>query len=180
MKKRWVRQRFILLAFLIGILVLGIIAVQTPQTLFSKASTRAKITATPTLKSVYRYRPKPQQLTPTPSKYIRPTEIPTPTYLPVPSDPNYYRLYEGLYIMDLTASQNTSLQSCPVYFISEIAYSCKGRTLKIYKTSDTKIYINYKLSNGTKKAILLQTGIPSIIYIPQNISLFVIGTLPLK
>lgn len=183
MKKKRVRQnvkRFIILAFLVGILILGIITVQTPQTLFSKAATRAKITATPSPKSIYRYRPKSRRLTPAPSKYVRPTEIPTPTYLPKPSDQNYQRLYEGLYIMDLTASQNTNLQPCPVFFVSEIAYSCKGRTLKIYKTSDTKIYINYKLSDGTKKSILLTTGIPFVIDIPQNISLFVIGTLPLK
>ena len=180
MKKKRVRQRFIIFAFLIGILVLGIIAVQTPQTLFSKAAYSTKITTTPTLKSIYRYRPKPQRLTATPSKYIRPTEILTPTYLPRPSDPDYLRIYEGLYIMDFTASQNTNLQPCPVYFVSEIAYSCKGRTLKIYKTSDTKIYINYKLSDGTKKSILLKTGTPLVIDIPQNISLFVIGTLPLK
>ena len=180
MKKRREKQRFIILAFLVGILVLGIIAVQTPQTLFSKAAPRAKITATPYPKSIYRYRPKSRRPSLVPTKYISPTKIPTPTYLPAPSDPNYYRLYEGLYIMDLTASQNISLQPCPVYFLSEITHSCKGRTLKIYKTSDTTIYINYKLNDGTYKSILLKTGVPLVVDIPQNISLFAIGTLPLK
>lgn len=180
MKKKREKQRFIVLALLIGVLIIAIVAVQTPQTLFSKAAYSTKITSTPSLKSIYRYRPKPLKLTPAPTKYIRPTEIPTPTYLPKPSDPNYYRIYEGLYMMDLTASQNTSLQSCPVYFLSEIAYSCKGRTLKIYKTIDTTIYINYKLTDGTTKSILLKTGVPLVMDIPQNISLFAIGTLPLK
>ena len=183
MKKKRVRQsakRFIILAFLIGILVLAIIAIQTPQILSSKAAYSIKITATPSPRSIYRYRPKPRQFTPTPSKYVRPTEIPTPIYLPRPSDPDYLRVYKDLYIMDFTASQNTNLQPCPVNFVSEIAYSCKNRTLKIYKTSDTKIYINYKLSDGTKKSILLTTGIPLVIDIPQNIYFFVIGSLPLK
>lgn len=82
MKKKRVRQnvkRFIILAFLVGILILGIITVQTPQTLFSKAATRAKITATPSPKSIYRYRPKSRRLTPT--RPI-PTRILTPTINP--------------------------------------------------------------------------------------------------
>ncbi len=74
MKKKREKQKFIALAFLIGILFLGIVAVQTPQTLFSKAATRTKITATPIPKSIYRYRPKPRRLTP--------TRIPTPTFSP--------------------------------------------------------------------------------------------------
>ncbi|MBI5123324.1 hypothetical protein HZA75_05705 [Candidatus Roizmanbacteria bacterium] len=173
MKKKLIKQRFIILAFLIGVLIFAIVAVQTPQTLFSKAAYSTKITTIPTPKfPIHGYGPNPRRLSP--------TKMPTPTYLSRPSDPNYLQIYVGLYIMDFTASQNTNLQPCDVTLVREIAYSCKGRTLKIYKTSDTKIYINYKLSDGTKKAILLQTGIPSIIYIPQNISFFVIGTLPLK
>jgi len=60
MKKKREKQRFIILTFLIGILVLGIVAVQTPQTLFSKAAYPKMVTIipTPTIK-IFVYLPKP-------------------------------------------------------------------------------------------------------------------------
>ena len=79
MKKKREKQRFMILAFLIGILVLGIIAIRVPKILFSKAAYSTKITATPSPKSIYRYRPKPRR--PTPTRPV-PTRVLTPTINP--------------------------------------------------------------------------------------------------
>src|SRR3989344_7494754 len=82
MKKKREKQRFIILALLIGVLIIAIVAVQTPQTLFSKAAYSTKITATPIPKSIYRYRPKPRR--PTPTQIPRPTVSPATLRLEVP------------------------------------------------------------------------------------------------
>src|SRR3989338_2146122 len=60
MKKKRKKQRFIILTFLIGILVLVIVAVQTPQTLFSKAAYPKMVTVIPTpTTKIFVYLPKP-------------------------------------------------------------------------------------------------------------------------